>query len=179
MLCTIVKRAAPRPGALGPGCWCGPTGKSVGTVGGGAVEHQVTLDAQAPLGRDGAGPLRKHYDLSHAAAELGWCAGARSTWNLRCEDERDPAVYSEGLSPTASWRWPISRSFWPNGPSGGRSPCASWTSGRRRIMPTPFDYYYVPCYYVGGEKVHEGHAERADVEAVFRAALKENAQIGV
>ena len=29
----------------------------------------------------------------------GWCAGARSTWNLRCEDERDPAVYSEGLSP--------------------------------------------------------------------------------
>ena len=42
-----------------------------------------------------------------------------------------------------------------------------------------FDYYYVPCYYVGGEKVHEGHAERADVEAVFRAALEENAQIGV
>ena len=42
-----------------------------------------------------------------------------------------------------------------------------------------FDYYYVPCYYVGGEYVHEGHAERADVEAVFRAALEENAQIGV
>ena len=33
-----------------------------------------------------------------------------------------------------------------------------------------FDYYYVPCYYVDGVKVHEGHAERADVEAVFRAA---------
>lgn len=33
-----------------------------------------------------------------------------------------------------------------------------------------FDYYYVPCYYVDGVKVHEGHAEREDVAAVFRAA---------
>ena len=33
-----------------------------------------------------------------------------------------------------------------------------------------FDYYYVPCYYVDGVKVLEGHAERSDVEAVFRAA---------
>lgn len=43
---------------------------------GGAVEHQVTLDAQA-LWRDGAGPLRKHYDLSHAAAELGMVCGGK------------------------------------------------------------------------------------------------------
>lgn len=35
------------------------------------------------------------------------------------------------------------------------------------------DYYYVPCYYVNGSKVHEGHAERDDVEAVFRTALGE------
>ncbi len=33
-----------------------------------------------------------------------------------------------------------------------------------------FDYYYVPCYYVDGVKVHEGHAEKADVERVFQAA---------
>ena len=46
-------------------------------------------------------------------------------------------------------------------------------------LANSYDYYYVPTYYVGGEKVHEGHAERADVEAVFRAALEENAQIGV
>ena len=38
-----------------------------------------------------------------------------------------------------------------------------------------FDYYYVPCYYVDGVKVHEGHAEREDVEAVFRAAAGETA----
>lgn len=36
-----------------------------------------------------------------------------------------------------------------------------------------FDYYYVPTYYVGEEKVHEGHAEPADVERVFRLAAGE------
>lgn len=37
------------------------------------------------------------------------------------------------------------------------------------------DYYYVPTYYVDGVKVHEGHAERADIEAVFGAAMGETA----
>ena len=36
---------------------------------------------------------------------------------------------------------------------------------------------HVPCYYVDGVKVHEGHAERADVEAVFRAAAGEPAGV--
>ena len=36
-----------------------------------------------------------------------------------------------------------------------------------------FDYYYVPCYYVDGVKVHEGHAEKEDVAAVFQAAAVE------
>ena len=40
-----------------------------------------------------------------------------------------------------------------------------------------FDYYYVPTFYVDGVKVHEGHAERADVEAVFRAAAGEPAGV--
>ena len=35
------------------------------------------------------------------------------------------------------------------------------------------DYYYVPTFYVGGEKVHEGHAEREDVEKVLRLAAEE------
>ena len=34
-----------------------------------------------------------------------------------------------------------------------------------------YDYYYVPTFYVDGEKVHGGHAEMADVEKVFQAAL--------
>ncbi len=33
-----------------------------------------------------------------------------------------------------------------------------------------YDYYYVPTYYVGGKKLHEGAATLEQVEAVFRAA---------
>ncbi len=34
-----------------------------------------------------------------------------------------------------------------------------------------YDYYYVPTFYVGETKVHEGHAESDDVEKVFKAAI--------
>ena len=34
-----------------------------------------------------------------------------------------------------------------------------------------FDYYYVPTFYVGGEKVHEGGIYPAEVEQVLRRAL--------
>lgn len=36
-----------------------------------------------------------------------------------------------------------------------------------------YDYFYVPTYYVDGVKVHEGHAEREDVEKVFRTAAED------
>ena len=35
-----------------------------------------------------------------------------------------------------------------------------------------FDYYWVPTYYVGGKKVHEGHAEKKDIERVYKLAMK-------
>lgn len=34
-----------------------------------------------------------------------------------------------------------------------------------------YDYWFVPTYYVGDEKIHEGHAEREDVQKVFDTAL--------
>lgn len=34
-----------------------------------------------------------------------------------------------------------------------------------------FDYYYVPTFYVGGEKVHEGGIYPEEVERVLRRAL--------
>ncbi|GHV40154.1 hypothetical protein FACS1894187_20810 [Synergistales bacterium] len=34
-----------------------------------------------------------------------------------------------------------------------------------------FDYYYVPTFYVGGEKLHEGVPTKEAVEKVFAAAL--------
>lgn len=35
-----------------------------------------------------------------------------------------------------------------------------------------YDYWYVPTYYVGDDKVHEGHAEKSDVKKVFDLALQ-------
>ncbi|MBC5736549.1 thioredoxin family protein [Lawsonibacter sp. NSJ-52] len=48
---------------------------------------------------------------------------------------------------------------------------------REAALADSYDYYYVPSYYVNGKKVHEGHAEKADVEAVYRAALGETAGV--
>lgn len=36
------------------------------------------------------------------------------------------------------------------------------------------DYYYVPTFYVGNEKVHEGVPTEAAVAAVFERAMKES-----
>jgi len=36
-----------------------------------------------------------------------------------------------------------------------------------------YDYYYVPTYYVGDEKLHEGAASLEKIKAVFDAALEE------
>ena len=44
--------------------------------------------------------------------------------------------------------------------------------GREPALAEQYDYYYVPTFYVGGEKVHEGHAEKADVERVLRLAAE-------
>jgi glutaredoxin len=33
-----------------------------------------------------------------------------------------------------------------------------------------FDYYYVPTFYVGDEKLHEGVPSKASIEKVFEAA---------
>ena len=43
---------------------------------------------------------------------------------------------------------------------------------REAALADTYDYYYVPTYYVGGKKVHEGHAEKCDVEKVFRLAAE-------
>lgn len=35
-----------------------------------------------------------------------------------------------------------------------------------------YDYYYVPTFYVGGEKLHEGAATLEKIRSVFDAAMK-------
>ncbi len=34
-----------------------------------------------------------------------------------------------------------------------------------------FDYFYVPTYYIEGEKVHEGIASKQKIQSVFEKAL--------
>jgi len=38
-------------------------------------------------------------------------------------------------------------------------------------LANSYDYYYVPCYFYGKEKLSEGHVEKEDVEKVFKAVL--------
>jgi thioredoxin 1 len=44
---------------------------------------------------------------------------------------------------------------------------------RQRALADSYDYYYVPCFYLGREKLHEGHAEREDIRRVLDAAVCE------
>ena len=37
-----------------------------------------------------------------------------------------------------------------------------------------FDYYYVPTFYIDGEKVHEGGIYENEVEAIFKKALDQS-----
>lgn len=41
---------------------------------------------------------------------------------------------------------------------------------RERALADSFDYWYVPCFYLGSEKLHEGHAEKGDIRRVLEAA---------
>lgn len=62
-------------------------------------------------------------------------------------------------------------------PEWGKIPLRVVDEAAEEEYANSFDYYYVPCYYVNGEKIHEGHAEREDVERVFRTALEERAPV--
>lgn len=76
ILAVIVKKSGSAP--RGPGAWMlvRPDGSTLGTIGGGSVEHQAVSDA-LELWRDGGAPIRKTYDLSSNAAELGMVCGGR------------------------------------------------------------------------------------------------------
>jgi len=38
-------------------------------------------------------------------------------------------------------------------------------------LANQYDYYYVPTYYVDGEKVHEGAATREIIKSVYEKAM--------
>ena len=85
VLCTIVEKHGSAPRGVGTWMLVGPGGACTGTVGGGAVEHQVKLDALA-LWNGGGEEAVREYDLSHAAAELGMVCGGRVKVRFRCRN---------------------------------------------------------------------------------------------
>ncbi len=42
---------------------------------------------------------------------------------------------------------------------------------KQKPLAAKYDYWFVPCFYLGENKLHEGHAEKADVRAVLDRAL--------
>lgn len=46
---------------------------------------------------------------------------------------------------------------------------------QQKVLADSYDYYYVPCYYVNGEKLAEGSIDKEGVKAVFDKALEEQA----
>ena len=43
---------------------------------------------------------------------------------------------------------------------------------RQPDVAEKWDYYYVPTYFVGKEKLHEGAATKDKIQRVFERALK-------
>ena len=45
---------------------------------------------------------------------------------------------------------------------------------KNRHISSSFDYYYVPCFYLGDQKLHEGAASKENIKQVLDAALASN-----
>ena len=74
VLCTITAKRGSAPRGVGTWMLVRPDGSVLGTIGGGAVEHLAVQEAKA-LWTHGGGPVRRHYDLTPGAAELGMVCG--------------------------------------------------------------------------------------------------------
>ena len=74
VLATIIWDDGSAPRGRGSQMLVGAEGLLAGTIGGGAVEHLAVQEAKA-LWAHGGGPVRRHYDLTPGAAELGMVCG--------------------------------------------------------------------------------------------------------
>ena len=74
VLVTLIDAAGSAPRKSGSQMLVGADVRLTGTIGGGAVEHLAVQEAKA-LWAHGGGPVRRHYDLTPGAAELGMVCG--------------------------------------------------------------------------------------------------------
>ncbi|NLM34357.1 MAG: glutaredoxin [Clostridiales bacterium] len=45
--------------------------------------------------------------------------------------------------------------------------------GKEPEIANQYDYYYVPTYYIGKEKLHEGAAKKEIIQKIFDKALED------
>ncbi len=64
------------------------------------------------------------------------------------------------------------REFQQEIPAFADVPLEMIEESRNPELAAQHDYYYVPCFYVGGQKLHEGVAVRSDVLRVLEAAAE-------
>ncbi len=57
-------------------------------------------------------------------------------------------------------------------PHFGKIPLKIVDEGKEPDLANAFDYYFVPTYYVGGEKRHEGAADKEKIRKILAEALK-------
>ena len=60
-------------------------------------------------------------------------------------------------------------------PAYGAIPIRWIDESREKALAESYDYWYVPSFWLNGQKLHEGHAEMADVRAVLEAAMTQGA----
>lgn len=63
-------------------------------------------------------------------------------------------------------------------PELGEVPIIKIDERKQPEIANQYDYYYVPTFYLGKEKLHEGAATRQKIEAVLSRALEAAAQVG-
>lgn len=82
VLCTIVKKIGSAPRGVGAWLHVASDGTVSGTIGGGPAEGQAVSDARE-LWRSGCGLLRRVYDMSPGAKDLGMVCGGKIEVELK------------------------------------------------------------------------------------------------
>ncbi len=61
-------------------------------------------------------------------------------------------------------------------PELARVPLAVIDEAEQRELARQYDYYYVPTFYIGDEKVHEGPISREQVLGILERAFQDQRQ---
>jgi len=56
-------------------------------------------------------------------------------------------------------------------PAYAQIPVTMIDESSEQALANSYDYWYVPCLFFNGEKLHEGHAEEEDVKRVLDKVL--------